>query len=199
MNKQEALSIINCDDLFEAEDAFGFEVFELKKKLLLVLPPIKIMQSLIKRFNRLQLVNETLNINENLIKTDEVTINFNHLSMVEILIDYHKLLSKLKLNISKNNQPKIIIQQINALIKLQTNLYFILSDFVKIKPKTEEYDTIKLSEPIKTFQLQQEIMNLTFHGKELSDYISKNKDTYFYKCILIANKQIEYNGLRREI
>jgi hypothetical protein len=31
MNKQEALSIINCDDISEAKDAFGFEVFELKK------------------------------------------------------------------------------------------------------------------------------------------------------------------------
>jgi hypothetical protein len=199
MNKQEALSIINCNDISEAKDAFDFEIFELKKKFLLVLPPFKIMQSLIKRFNRLQLVNETLNIYDNQIIMDEININFTHLSMVDFLIDYHKALSLYKLNISKNNHPKIIIQQIEGLLKLQTNLCFMLSDFVKIEPNLKEYDPIKLSESIKTFELQQEIINLTLHGKELSDYISKNKDAYIYKCILIANKQIEYNGLRREI
>jgi len=199
MTKLEALSIINCDEILEATDAFDFEVFELKKKFLMVLPPIKIMQSLIKRFERLQLVYETLNINLNPIKIEEVNLNFSRLKLSDFLTEYHKALSKLKLNISKSNHPKIIIRQINQLIDLQTNLYFKLADIVKINPNSAEYDAIKLSEPIDTFKLQQEIMKLTLKKIELSDYISKKKDAYIYKCILIANKQIEYNGLGREI
>jgi len=199
MNKQEALSVINCDDIAEAKDAFEFKVFELKKKFLLALPPIKIMKSLINRFQRLQLVNESLNIYDNQIKFDEIEIIYNHLSMIDFLTDYHQALSQYKLNISKSNHPKTIIQQIDGLINLQTNLYYILSDFIKINPEISEIDTIKLSEPIETFRLQQEIINLTLNEKELSDYISKKKDSYIYKCILIANKQIKYNGLRREI
>lgn len=199
MNKQEALSVINCNNIAEAKDAFEFEIFELKKKFLLVLPPIKIMKSLINRFKRLQLVNETLNIDNNQIELDEIGIIYNHLSMVDFLTEYHQALSQYKLNISKSNHPKTIIQQIDGLIDLQTRLYFKLSDSLNISPEIAEFDDIKLSEPIETFRLEQEIMNLTLNEKELSDYISKKKDSYIYKCILIANKQIKYNGLRREI
>ncbi len=199
MTKQEALSIINCDDINEVKDAFEFEVFDLKKKLLMVVPPIKIMQSLIKRFERLNEVSVTLNLQTEQTQQKEINLGFNDLSIIDFLTQYDIELTKIKLNISNNHHPKAIIEQIIQMINIQKMLYFKVSDFGNFKVNLAEFEHVKLSEPIDTFKLQQEIINLSPNKNELSEYISKKKELYTYKCIIISKKQIDYNGFRREI
>ena len=202
MNKQEALSILNCtqySDNTELETEFNLKVFELKQKFLMVIPPLKIMQSLIKRLERLQKVNQVLNLVSESKNRTEINIEFNNTSLVEFLKTYHQYLSQLKLNISNNIHPQTIIRQIHQLIDLQTQLFLKLSGYGNFKPNTSELEDVKLSETINTFELEQEILFLSIPDSKLSEYISQKKDTYFYKCILMAKKQIEYNGLRRKI
>ncbi len=201
MDKQEALSVLNCtqnSNETELKTEFDLKVFELKQKLLMVIPPIKIMKSLIKRLERLQEVNQSLNlVNQSKNTIVPLSLNkLNSISLVEFLKTYHYYLSQLKLNISNHQHPQIIINYIHQLINLQSKLFLKLSDYGGFKLNASELKDVKLSEAINTFELEQEILFLSLPDSKLSEYISQKKDTYFYKCILIAKKQIEYNGLR---
>ena len=53
LSTQEAYAILNITELDEATDAYEMRIFEYKQKYLQVIPPIRLIQSQIKKIDRL--------------------------------------------------------------------------------------------------------------------------------------------------
>jgi len=202
MKKTEALSVINCNNdctIEDIEDSFELSIFALKKKFIERFPPIKIMLSTIERLKRLKKVKNTLQISIPISTIKFISLKFKDISLNKFLKQYQIEANSIKLNIANVYEPTLFIEQIKLLIKLHQILFFKLVDIAQYAPKDDELTPIKLSEQIDIYKLNKELLILNKEDNKLSEYISNVKTSYFYTCVLIAHKQIKYNGLRREI
>jgi hypothetical protein len=205
MTKSEALKILNCQDIDEVLDVYEERLFEFKAKVLQVVPPIKILKSIVKKIQRItEAASVFLNFDE--LKSQNSRGDLGNLIFESFLVHYQKQLSNIRLAISNTPNGYEVIGQINELNKLQQNLMFKLADFDFIKEAKLDDWPVKLSTPFKVYEIQVELKDNQLKETEISEYIRGQIESLDFDqfseltlSVINAKKQIIFNELRREV
>jgi hypothetical protein len=198
MTKKEALSLLNSTTLEDALENYELLIFEQKNKLLLKIPPIKILNAI---NDRIKKYGEALKILQIDIADDFIEKKLKRSiksssHILNLLKNYQENISAIKLNIANLTDSEKLSNQISLLINSQAQLFLYLSSLSDLSINAVDSENLKLSEEIDVFKLQQEIIKNELDTTDINDYISSRKESYLYKSIILAKKQIEYNGLR---
>jgi len=208
MTKSEALDVLNCSIIDTVDDAYENLIFEFKGKLLQITPPIKVLESIIKKICRINEAYLTFSTEFSVYKKTQINIKKldENLDLADFLSQFQLNMTVIKLSISNSYDGESLVKSIKLLIKLQEELYLKLAFYLESKKvDLKKYD-IKLSEQIEVFTIQQELKELQLDEPRISEYIRKQieelgieKMSYTSKSILNSAKQIVFNGIRREI
>jgi hypothetical protein len=198
MTKKEALSLLNSTTLEDALENYELLIFEQKNKLLLKIPPIKILNAInarIKKYGEALKILHIDNADDFIEKKLKRSIKSSS-HILNHLKNYQENISAIKLNIANLTDSEKLSNQISLLINSQAQLFLYLSSLSDLSINAVDSENLKLSEEIDVFKLQQEIIKNELDTTDINDYISSRKESYLYKSIILAKKQIEYNGLR---
>lgn len=203
MNKKEALQILNCSQLDDVQDAYELILFGFKSKFLQQIPPLKLIESNIKKINRVTDAYVILTDFKSDFIIEKNEINWKG-TLKETLNDYQTVLTQLRLRITNSVNGYEVVDLLNELKNLQINLFLKL-DFYGSNLNTDiEEFPVKLSDEIGTFAIQTELKEMGIQDTEISEYIRAqitkgNFDNFstLTKAIINAKKQIKFNGIRR--
>ena len=205
MTKNEALKILNCTEAEEVIDIYDERLFELKSKFLQVIPPIKIIHSIVKKIKR---ITEAANVFIDLEKlvVYDTFLDLNQMSLDDFLDFYQAELAKIRLRISNTSNGYGFLNEVSVIESLQKELIFKLAKFDLPIDQYIERWPIKLSTPFKVYDLQVELKENQLKETEISEYIrgqiandNFEKFTELTLAVINAKKQIVFNGLTREI
>jgi len=205
MTEKEALHILKCNSIEEVEDAFEDLIFNFKGKLLQVIPPLKILKATIKKIER---INEAYNVFVSTTYFNNGVSNqlSNTLKLSDFLIGYQLKLAEIKLQLSSSESGESLIESIELIIDLQERLFIKLANYLGAEKIDLDKFDIKLSEYIDVFLIQNHLKELQLDDNKISEYIRKQINeldidelSNLTKSILNSAKQIEFNGIRREV
>ena len=205
MNKNKAYQILNCEHFDDVQDAYLDKLFDFKSKFLQQIPPLKLIDAIELKISK---INEAYSCFHNLEVVDNVKlipmkIDF---KLKEFLDYYQKNLAQIRLEIANTNHGLELLDLINQLKTLQTNLFLKLSQYTDLSDAELEKYPIKLSQEIDVFAMQINLKHLNLEDAKISEYIrTQITDNNFElfsaitKAVINAKKQIKFNELRREI
>jgi len=205
MTEKEALHILKCNSIEEVEDAFEDLIFNFKGKLLQIIPPLKILKATIKKIERISEAYNVFVSTSDLKKRVSSQLS-NSLKLSDFLFAYQLKLAEIKLQLSSSESGESLVEAIELIIDLQERLFIKLANYLGSKKMDLDKFDIKLSENIDVFLIQDHLKELQLDDNKISEYIRKqinefNIDdlSYLTKSVLNSAKQIEFNGIRREI
>jgi len=205
MTESEALNVLKCTIKEEVEDAYELLIFDFKSKFLQIVPPIKLMIALVKKIERINTAYYVFNTESNL-KIDMNPILNSEIKLNLFLNQYQLNVSLAKLQLSSTVEGKTLIVFINLLIEIQKKLYLKLSSYIELKSDDLNKFEIKLSESIDVYKIQTELKELQLEENKISEYIRSQISelniedlSMITKSVLNSAKQIDFNGIRREI
>jgi len=205
MTEKEALHILKCNSIEEVEDAFEDLIFNFKGKLLQIIPPLKILKATIKKIER---INEAYNVFVSTTYFNNGVSNqlSNTLKLSDFLIGYQLKLAEIKLQLSSSESGESLVESIELIIDLQERLFIKLANYLGAEKIDLDKFDIKLSEYIDVFLIQNHLKELQLDDNKISEYIRKQINeldidelSNLTKSILNSAKQIEFNGIRREV
>ena len=169
ISKTEALAILKIQSTDEAVDAYEELLFGWKQKYLSVIPPVKIIEAHLKKINRLNIaaehffeLDEPLNYAEEVLDLSTDLINY--------LKAYQSVVMKLKYNISACQSGIVLMQLLNILIKVQSQLVNKLAHYC---PEIQDSDLelIKISSQSDFYQIQKELLTKEIYETEIINYL----------------------------
>lgn len=205
MTKTEALKILNCQEVGEVLDVYEERLFEFKSKVLQVIPPIKILKSILKKVQRItEAAALFLDFDKLNNEKEPEELNVNNIEL--FLVGYQERLSIIRLVISNSTNGNEVVNQIEALRELQQDLIFKLANFDLVEGAKLEDWPVKLSAPFKVHDLQVELKENELKETEISEYIRGQIESVEFEnfseltlSVINAKKQIIFNELRREV
>jgi len=205
MTENEALHILKCNSIEEVEDAFEDLIFKFKGKLLQIIPPLKILKATIKKIERISEAYNVFVSTAHFKKSVSSQLS-NNLKLSEFLIGYQLKLAEIKLQLSSSESAELLIESIELIIDLQERLFIKLANYLGTEKIDLDKFDIKLSENVDVFIIQNHLKELQLDDNKISEYIRKQINeldsddlSNLTKSILNSAKQIEFNGIRREI
>lgn len=200
MTKIEALSILKCDDEQDVLDCYEMALFELKNKVLQQVPPIKILQSLIKKTER---INQALGCFKNLPQSNKVPLLKDYESnLTHNLVTYQSNISALRLAMTQSENGLEVIQCFKQIINQQISLFKIFGNCIANNEVNAFIDQVKLSEEINVYAVQKELKTLLEDQKKISEYIRTELNTKEFvdfseltKSVIKSKKHLDFNGL----
>jgi hypothetical protein len=201
MTKNEALSILKCETDDEVHDAFELALFDLKNKVLQQVPPLKLIRSIINKVERINNAYSLFDIESNNSLDVRVPQILND-NLVKSLKTYQDVLSGLRLDLTKCFSGVGVVELLNSVHELQSLLFIMLEKYCPDSIDKVVFESVKLSDSINVFMMQQELSNLDIDDNEISEYIRVEIGKHDFescseltKSIVKAKKQVDFNGL----
>lgn len=204
MVKEEAFNILKCEHLDGIQDAYDDALFEYKAKFLQQIPPLKLIEGIMKKIVRVNTAYHVFYPDDSSQDTNTSIVEIETLDV--FLQSYQTTLSTLRLSITNALSGDHLLEGINELILHQRNLFRLLSECLgEGKLDIDQYP-IKLSEEIDVFKLQLELKALGLDHTKISEYIRAQINdldfeefAYVTQAVINAEKQMIFNGISREV
>ncbi len=168
-SEKEALSILNSSDLDEVIDQYELMIFEWKKKYLMVIPPVKLIYSQIKKIERL---NQAITVFKDYQYTTITSKNSTDTvkELVLFFEEYHEILAATKYAISSAENGFELIDHLQQLIQLEESLFRKLDTYAT-GLDFKNWDSVKISEQIDVFEAEKELKEKEIPESEIKNYL----------------------------
>jgi len=193
----EALSILNSTEKSEVQDQYEDLVFSWKQKYLMIIPPVKLIQSQIQKINRL---NEAYQHFYTIDYQNTTIDNENDISLPLIIFlnNYQQSIAEIKHLISNSLNGFELVENLNRLITIESRMCEKLSAYF-VDIKFDFWDKVKVSEHIDIFAAEQELKVKGITESEIINYLRAQIERKIYptnsvlaNLVLKAQKANDY-------
>lgn len=204
MTKNEAFLALNITDESELAEASEMALFQLKSKYLQQVPPLKLIDSQLKRIKK---VRDAVDFFEPSVHS-QIKFKLDYLNPKGLLEDelkwYQNNISTIRLQIANAQLADDLLFWVEQLKNLQIHLFKVLSDVYLIEISDLNELDVKISDPMDVYQIQKELSTLLLSKTEIKQYICtqlsdglQSDFSPLVKSVIQAQKQLQNYGIRR--
>lgn len=204
MTKNEAFLALNITDESELAEASEMALFQLKSKYLQQVPPLKLIDSQLKRIKK---VRDAVDFFEPSVHP-QIKFKLDYLNPKGLLEDelkwYQNNISTIRLQIANAQLADDLLFWVEQLKNLQIHLFKVLSDVYLIEISDLNELDVKISDPMDVYQIQKELSTLLLSKTEIKQYICtqlsdglQSDFSPLVKSVIQAQKQLQNYGIRR--